>query len=130
MNFSPDNQIFFYQSENTIELYDTGKKSVVNSIKTDSKAELGYYDEENQLFILICKSSPDPLSDSRELFLINQEDFGLLAEVPGGFAYLPESREIFTHNKLFGYSILHYKTVGELIEDAKNQFPDIDFPEE
>ena len=130
MNFSPDNQIFFYQSENSIELYDTENRSVVNSIKTDSKAELGYYDEENQLFILICKSSLDSLSDSRDLFLINQEDFGLLAEAPGGFAYLPESRELFTHNKLFGYSILHYKTVGELIEDAKNQFPDIDFPEE
>ena len=130
MDFTTDNNFFIYQKENyDIELYDLNRQSIINTFSANCELKTLYYDEENNLLAFICYPEFHLNKGNSGIYLVSCTDYGLLAEIPLGFAYLPDSRLIFVYNEGV-YYILYYKTAEEMVADAKKRFPDIELTEE
>lgn len=130
MEFIKGSEVFLYQKEDfTIEIYDLNVYSVTKTLKPATTIRSCYYDKKDDLVTIVCYPYYYEM-DEGEMFIINGDDYGVLAYIKGGYAFMPDTKEIFVDNFDFGYSVLIYKTYEELIADAKERYPGEELSEE
>ena len=63
-------------------------------------------------------------------FLVSSEDYGLLANINGGYEFIPKSKEIFVKCYANQHIKFYYKDCEELIQDAHAIFPNSELSDE
>ena len=69
------------------------------------------------------------ISDTSYMYLINTDDYGISAKVPGGGAFFGSDKSFILTSGSRLYST-YYKDYKTLIEEAKRQFPNAELTDE
>ena len=115
-----DKAILLQKDDLTICIWNLETESFSEYITAYSSISSVYSDEEQELY---------SITNSNGLYFINTADYGLLAEVPKGVAFLKNNNSflVLAYRQL---SAIPYKDYTALIEDVKNQFPEAELTPE
>lgn len=121
MAFSKDDKTLVVQDNDyRIYFYNIEDNSYTNTLAGDYRIKSIIYDEENGV---------TALTDGLNLYLVDNNSYGILAYVPKGISYCKDEKRFITKDRT-SMATIGYKNYKELIEIAKKQFPDAELTEE